>query len=402
MAIHVRHPIAMFSAQPGAWTFTLLFFLESIARGSLATVMPLVVYETFGDKQSVSLAYTAVSVVALGLSFTIPIIIRHLSRRWSYSLGVALLVLCTVLLNIGIAPVIVTAMLLRTFGAALLNITLNLYIMDNIQKQQLVRSEPQRYAIATVAWTIAPLLGVWLYGTYGVLAAASLSSFGALLLLGVFWMLRLNDKTPINAASRPGAVRPSNPLAAIPRFISQPRLVLAWAIAFSRSSFWVTFFIYTPILMIEGGYSATVGGVIVAAGNLMLFNNIFMERFARRFGVRRILALAQLISAGAILIVALFAGIDAMAAGFMLVVAAFFVSVMDGLGPVPFLRAVRMHERPQMTTVYRTYMDASELIPPLIYAAIFGFVGFTGVFIALALLLGGMGWVTWKYLPRSL
>jgi MFS family permease len=158
MAIHVRHPIAMFSAQPGAWTFTLLFFLESIARGSLATVMPLVVYETFGDKQSVSLAYTAVSVVALGLSFTIPIIIRHLSRRWSYSLGVALLVLCTVLLNIGIAPVIVTAMLLRTFGAALLNITLNLYIMDNIQKQQLVRSEPQRYAIATVAWTIAPLL----------------------------------------------------------------------------------------------------------------------------------------------------------------------------------------------------------------------------------------------------
>lgn len=401
MALHVRHPAWIFTAQPGAWTFTLLFFVESIARATLATVLPLVVYGVFGDKQSVSLAYTAVSLVALALSFTIPIIIRRLSRRWAYSLGAALLASCALLLNLGMEWSMVLAMLLRTFGAALLNITLNLYIMDNIRKQQLVRSEPQRYAIATIAWTAAPFLGAWSYGTYGVLAPTLFSAGAALALIAVFWMVRLNENLPIRAA-KAGAARPLNPLTAVPRFVAQPRLRLAWAIAFSRSSFWVTFFIYTPILLLEGGYSATTAGAIVAMGNLMLVNNLFLERFARRHGVRRILALAQICAALALIPTALVAGHNALAAGILLVVASFFVSVMDGLGPVPFLRAVHAFERPQMTTVYRTYMDASELIPPLVYAALFGIAGFTGVFFALASLMAVMGFITLRYLPRSL
>lgn len=402
MASHVRHPVWMFSAQPGAWTFTLLFFIESIARATLATIMPLVAYLVFGDKQTVSLAYTAVSLLALGLSFSIPILIRHLSRRWTYSLGTALLAACAGLLTMGLGWTMILAMLLRTFGAALLNITLNLYIMDNIQKQQLVRSEPQRYAISTVAWTAAPLLGVWLYGRYGILAPVMISAGAAVVLLGVFWMLRLNDSTPIRGAARKGAVRPANPLAYIPRFVVQPRLRLAWAIAFSRSAFWVTFFVYTPILMIEGGYSATQGGIIIAAGNLTLLNNMFMERFARRFGVRRILALAQILAAVSLVVTGVLAAVDAGLAGVMLVVAAFFVSVMDGLGPVPFMRAVHAHERPQMTTVYRTYMDASELIPPLVYVFMFMLAGFSGVFMALAGLMAVIGWMTWRHLPSRL
>lgn len=401
MALHVRHPVWVFSAQPGAWTFTLLFFVESISRATLATVMPLVAYGVFGDKQSVSLAYTAVSVVALALSFTIPFLIRRLSRRWTYSLGALLLATCALLLNMGMGWSMVLAMLLRTFGAALLNITLNLYIMDNIQKQQLVRSEPQRYAIATIAWTAAPFIGAWSYGSYGVLAPTLFSAGAAVALFAVFWMVRLNEKLPIRAA-KAGAARPINPLSAVPRFVAQPRLRLAWAIAFSRSSFWVTFFIYTPILMLEGGYSATTAGAIVALGNLMLFTNIFVERIARRYSVRRILAGAQICAALALVPTALFAANNALAAGILLVVASFFVSVMDGLGPVPFLRAVRAHERPQMTTVYRTYMDVSELIPPLVYAALFGIAGFTGVFFALACLMGAMGFTALRYLPRSL
>tara|TARA_R110002124_G_scaffold29244_10_gene102132 strand:- start:1130 stop:2335 length:1206 start_codon:yes stop_codon:yes gene_type:complete len=401
MALHVRHPVWVFSAQPGAWTFTLLFFVESVSRATLATVMPLVAYGIFGDKQSVSLAYTAVSLVALALSFTIPSLIRHLSRRWTYSLGALLLAACALLLNLGMGWSMVLSMLLRTFGAALLNITLNLYIMDNIRKQQLVRSEPQRYAIATIAWTAAPFIGAWSYGSYGVLAPTLFSAGAAVALFAVFWMVRLNEKLPIRAA-KAGAARVINPLSAVPRFVAQPRLRLAWAIAFSRSSFWVTFFIYTPILMLEGGYSATTAGAIVAFGNLMLFTNIFVERIARRYSVRRILAGAQICAALALVPTALFAANNALAAGILLVVASFFVSVMDGLGPVPFLRAVRAHERPQMTTVYRTYLDVSELIPPLVYAALFGLAGFTGVFLALAALMGAMGLTALRYLPRSL
>ena len=64
------------------------------------------------------------------------------------------------------------------------------------------------------------------------------------------------------------------------RFAAQPRLRLAWAIAFARSAFWTTFFIYVPILMVEGGLGATAGGLAVAAGNLMLLNNLFARRWA--------------------------------------------------------------------------------------------------------------------------
>ena len=42
MAVHVRHPILLAAAprRPGAWTFGLLFFLESVARATLVTVLP--------------------------------------------------------------------------------------------------------------------------------------------------------------------------------------------------------------------------------------------------------------------------------------------------------------------------------------------------------------------------
>ena len=60
--------------------------------------------------------------------------------------------------------------------------------------------------------------------------------------------------------------------------------------------------------------------------------------------------------------------------------AAFFAALIDGLGPVPFLRAVRARERPEMTAVYRTYLDASELLPPLAYFFLFQIGGFTAAF----------------------
>jgi hypothetical protein len=89
-------------------------------------------------------------------------------------------------------------------------------------------------------------------------------------------------------------------------------------------------------------------------------------------------------------------------AGFLIVAAAFFISMLDGLGPIPYMRAVRTHERPQMTTVYRTYLDASELIPPFVYVFAFMAFGFSGAFYVLALLLAVSAWITWRYIPKRL
>ena len=44
-----------------------------------------------------------------------------------------------------------------------------------------------------------------------------------------------------------------------------------------------------------------------------------------------------------------------------------------------------------MTAVYRTYLDASELLPPLAYFFLFMLGGFPAAFAALALLLAAIG-----------
>lgn len=402
MATHVRHPILIAEAprSPGARTFAALYTLESLARATLVTVLPLTALALLGSKEAVSLLYTGVSLATLGFTVAIPPLVRRLGRRWAYSLGCALLGMFATLLALDVPPALVAAMLCRTAGQALLNVTLSLYIMDHIGKRELARSEPLRLATATLAWGIAPYLGVRLMEGLGLWAPAALSLSATAILAAVFWTLRLAEGGPIRASAVPPI--PAHPLAAIRRFAAQPRLRLAWTIAFARSCFWMTFFVYVPILVVEGGLGPAAGGLAVAAGNLMLLNNIVARRWAARHSLRRVLAAVFLAAAALVLAAAAFGdGRPALAAAAM-VAAAFFAAVIDGLGPVPFLRAVRARERPQMTAVYRTYLDASELLPPLAYVFLFRLGGFAAAFAALALLLAVTGWLTRTHLPRGM
>ena len=66
---------------------------------------------------------------------------------------------------------------------------------------------------------------------------------------------------------------------------------------------------------------------------------------------------------------------------------AFFTISLDALGSAAFLRAVRSYERPQMTAVYRTYLDLSDLLPPLVYSIVLAFFGLGAVFATLGVVL---------------
>ncbi len=404
MATHVRHPLPMSTAAApaGAWTFSLLYFLESVTRATLVTVLPLTAFALLGSKQAVSLAYTSVAVLAIGFSFAIPLVVRRIGRRWTYTLGCVLLGLFAVLLALDAPPALVLGMVCRTMGAAMLNVTLSLYIMDNIGKRELSRSEPLRLGVSTLAWGVAPFVGVLLMEQIGLWGPATVSLTAITLLAAVFWRLRLREGGPIRGATPRSPVPTVSPLAGVRRFVAQPRLRLAWSIAFARSAFWMTFLVYVPILLVEGGLGPEVGGLVAAAGNLMLLNNLVARRVVDRFSLRRILG-AALLAAAALVLVAGGASLRApVVAGGAMVAAAFFVAVIDGLGPVPFLRAVRIHERPQMTAVYRTYLDASELLPPLVYYFLFSLGGYAAAFAALAALLGGIGLLTLRHLPRGM
>ena len=399
MALNVRHPLWLPAAPlPGVWVFSLLFTIETIARASLATVVPLQAYEILADEQKLSFLYTGVALATLSASFLIPGLIRRYTRRWTYTIGVAALIgACLALWSYTVLGQAV-GMFLRVFGTACLNIALNLYIMEVIRKEDYVRNDALRMAFSTVGWTVAPYLGVWLYANHGLGATYGWAIFWALVLAAVFWFLRLTEGNPI----RPGQLKPPHPLANIARFWRQPRLRTAWTIAFVRSSFWMTFFVYTPVMMIAAGKTAEAGALVISAGNAALVLTLVWQRVSQRNGVKRGIVLS-FVATGAMLAGAWGAGLDHgwVAAGFLLGACA-AISGLDALGTVPFYRAVHAAERPEMTAVYRTYADASELLPPLAFGVLLTWFELPVVFLALAVLQVAAAALSARYLHRRL
>lgn len=399
MATQVRHPIWLPAVRPaGAKTFASLYAMESFARATISSVIPIQAYDLLHDEQGVSILYTVVALLGLSATLFMPMLIERLSRRWVYTIGVCLIAVGSALFTTQTLPGQMAGMLMRVMGASALAITLNLYIMDHIRKTEFMQSESLRMAWSMLAWTGGPTLGVLLYTRYGVLAPHVAVIVFCTVLLVLFWHFRLGD----NALIRPGKTRPANPIANIGRFVAQPRLRLAWLIAFGRSCFWTTFFVYGPLLMVVTGQGKLAGGLLVSAGNALLFMAIYWGRAGKRFGARNTMAGSFVGIAVALLLAGLCGEAFPLAAAALLLCAAFFAVALDALGSTPFMRAVRSYERPQMTAVYRTYLDFSELLPPLVYSIVLAFFGLGAVFSTLACFAVICGLMVWRYLPKSM
>ncbi len=399
MATQVRHPIWLPAVRPaGARTFASLYGLESFARASVASVIPIQAYDILQNKQSVSILYTVVAILGLSATLFMPMLIERFSRRWIYTAGVLSLILGSVLFLTQSLPGQLLGMLARVMGASALSITLNLYIMDHIRKTEFIQAESLRMAWSMLGWTAGPTLGVLLYTHFGVIAPHAAVVASCTALLALFWHYRLGD----NQMIRPGKTRAINPLANIGRFMAQPRLRLAWAIAFGRSCFWTTFFVYSPLLMVVTGEGKLAGGLLVSAGNGLLFTAVFWGRAGKKYGARNVMALAFFAMTACLLLAGFFGERFPLAAGAFLFCCAFFAIALDALGSTAFMRAVRSFERPQMSAVYRTYLDFSELLPPLVYSVVLAFFGLGAVFTTLGVFCAIWGLLTWRYLPKSM
>jgi MFS family permease len=399
MTTQVRHPIWFFAVRPaGARTFATLYGLESFARASISSVIPIQAYEILRNEQGVSILYTVVALLGLSVTLFMPMLIERFSRRWMYTAGVLSLILGSLLFVSGTLAGQVFGMLARVMGASALAITLNLYIMDHIRKTEVMQAESLRMAWSMLGWTAGPTLGVFLYSRYGIVAPHLVVIGFAAVLLVMFWRYRLSD----NALIRPGKTRASNPLANIGRFVAQPRLRLAWLIAFGRSCFWTTFFVYAPLLMVVTGEGSLAGGLLVSSGNALLFFAVYWGKAGKRYGARNIMTLAFFAMTATLLAAGFFGERFPLVAGLFLLASALFAIALDALGSTPFLRAVRAYERPQMSAVYRTYLDFSELLPPLVYSVVLAFFGLGAVFATLGVFAAFCGWLTWRYLPKSM
>ncbi len=399
MLTNVRHPIWLPAAnQPGAWAFATLYSVESISRASLASIVPIQAYDLLKDEQEVSLLFFAVGVAGIVATLFAPYLFRQIPRRYIYTGGALALVVASAALATHTLAGQAAGMFCRVFGASTLSIVLNLYIMEFIPRHRVVRSESLRLALSTLSWAVGPGLGVWLYTAFGPIAPFLWSGSWALVLIAIFWLFRLSSSPAIS----PGPLKPVRPLRNVARFVAQPRLRLAWLIAFGRSCYWSTFFIYAPILMVATGEGKLSGGLIVSAGNALLFLAIPWGRLGGKVGVRTVVVVAFVSAAVAAVLAGLAGAAHPWGAALFLLCGVAFAVALDAVGSAPFLRSVRAYERPQMTAVYRTYLDMSELLPPLIYAAILGFTGLGGVFLTLGAFCAICAWFSWRHLPRSM
>ncbi|MGH6875367.1 MAG: MFS transporter, partial [Aestuariivirgaceae bacterium] len=77
-------------------------------------------------------------------------------------------------------------------------------------------------------------------------------------------------------------------------------------------------------------------------------------------------------------------------------------AALDGVGGIPFLRAVRARERAEMAGVYRTFIDMSDLLPTLVFSVVLLFLPLGAVFVVLGAWLAVVACLSWLYLPKSL
>lgn len=377
---------------PRARTFAVLYSLAATGRVLLITLIPLQALALLGDAQAVSVLYFAVSAANLALSLSIPRLVRYLHRRRVFTLGGLLMVAAPLAMALGTTPGLVAGMVLQVFGVACIEITLSLYLMDHIRRQDMGRFEPTRLFYAAGVWAVGPWLGVYLKDQAGDWVPYAISSVAALVTLCLFWVLRLQENSAVSPAKRP----PPRLSKYLPRFFEQPRLRLAWLLAFGRSAWWAMFFVYAPIFAVESGLDQITAGAIVSIASGALFIVPLWGWLARRYGLRRLFFAAFAASGLVTVAIALSSGVPWLAAA-VLVAAAITTSAVDGGGNVPFLRAVHPMERAEMTTVFTTYRDVSQLAPPGVFALLLKVFHLPAVFVA-----GGIGMLVVSYFARYL
>jgi MFS family permease len=382
--------------RPGAATFGMMFATGAFGRAMILTIVPLEALYLLESARNVSIFFMVLSGVNLALSLAIPMLIARFRRRRVYIACGFLCAMAPLILATGTLAGLPIGALFREFGGTALFMVQNLYMMDHIRKKDFVRAEPTRLFFQAIAWGVGPALGVFLFAEVDPLAAYGLAATASLAELVYFRLMGIKDMVLV----APRAASPKNPLRFMRRFFSQPRLQLAYGIAVVRSTWWAVLNVYGPIYMVKTGAGELASGLVVGGCNMILLVTPLVGMLAQRIGVRRVVMTAFLLAGMATASIALV--YPAPWAGFVLfLVAGSFVVALDAVGTVPFLRAVRARERPEMTTVYVTYGQAAYLGPMTAFSILLSFLDLPVVFVVTGLLMAWAAWLS-RWIPRTM
>jgi MFS family permease len=379
---------------PAPRAFALIGAGEAATRALTLSVLPIAAYRALGDAQALSAAYLAAGLAALALSLATPLLARALRRRDLFGLGAASFLAASVCGAIG-GGAAVGAIAFNAFGAVLVGVAYNAYLMDYVPRERLAPVEGLRLFWSAAAWTAGPFLGVLLMEEVHPAAPFVASGAAAAALFAIFAALGFGDGRAIRRT------RAAAPLAHLGRFLRRPRLVGGWALATARSCGWVAFFVYAPVFAVEAGLGEKVGGFVVSAGQAYLFAAPLMARWMARTGVRRAVVVG--FAGGA----AAWAGAAALTEGWpqgaavALLAAGLFMVLLDVAASLPFLMAVKPSERTEMSSVFATFRDVSSVATPAIGAAVLAVAPLSGVFATVALGYAAAA-VAARRLPRRL
>jgi MFS family permease len=379
---------------PGAHSFALLSGIEAGVRGMLVSVMPLEMYRAFGDAGTVSGLYFAIGCLSLLAGLLVPWVTRHLPRRWTFTAGCALFLVGQAF-GIAGGPLIAVAVACGAIATVTVFICLNAYVLDYIGKAQMGRTESLRMFYAATAWTAGPILGVLALEFWRPLPFL-VAGLLTLALMVTFWALRLGNGRAISRAKGPTP----NPLAYLARFAAQPRLVQGWIFAVVRSSGWWVFVVYLPIFAIEAGLDERLGGITLSLASAMMFTTPLMLRWMQRRSIRHAVRVGFAAAALCFAAATALAGWP-WAAVAALMVASFFLVLLDTCGGLPFLLAVKPSERTEMAAVYSSFRDVSGIVTPGLAWAVLLVAPLSALFAAMGGLLAGC-WALSATIPARL
>jgi MFS transporter, ACDE family, multidrug resistance protein len=361
---------------PSVRGFASLAAAEAVARGILISVFPLAMYNALQDAKIMSEAYFLIGVVSLFTGLMVPFVTRYLPRRWVYITGGLFFVAGSVLASTGAPLAVVIGLGLNTMSTVITFVCFNAYVLDYIAKIQLGRCETSRMFYSAAGWTIGPALGVSLY-SWWMPAPFFVAAFAACVMVGLFLWMRLGNGKLITRAKRPAA----NPLAFLPRFAAQPRLLAGWLFAVIRSCGWWVYIVYLPIFAIENGLGDRIAGIVLSVSNAALFVTPLMLRWMQRRSIRQAVRTGFML-AGLLFCLASFAAGWPWVTVLALVGGSFFLILLDVSAGLPFLLAVKPSERTEMSAVYASYRDVSGIMTPGVAWLVLFVVPVSGVFAA--------------------
>jgi hypothetical protein len=379
---------------PKVRDFAILAGLEAGVRGTLMSVMPLVVYRAFGDAATVSQIYLAVGIVSLCFGLLVPWLAGKLSRRLMYTVGSALYVLGIGLAMSGVDTLVPAALASLSLATVTVAVCLNAYVLDYVARTNLGQSETLRLVFSGPSWALGPIVGVWLLNWWTP-APFMLAGGFAVAQIVLFWWLRLGNGKQISRARKDTPM----PLAYLGRFAAQPRLVAGWMFAVIRSCGWWVYVVYLPIYCVENGLPDVMGAAALSASNMFLFVAPAMLVLVRKMGVRASVSRAFVLG-GALFVLAYgVSGLPWVVVGILFSASATLI-MLDVCGGLPFLMAVKPSERTEMSAVYSSYRDVSGILTPAFAALVLTGMPLAGIFAVCGSAMLGMGWLARGLHPR--